>query len=53
LKELQFNKEALRRAIARDVEVAWVSLNLATQQKLNESDRFEAAQKTLETFQEQ
>ncbi len=53
LKEAEFNKEALKRTIERDVEVAWISLNLATQQKKNEMDRFEATKQTLETFREQ
>jgi adhesin transport system outer membrane protein len=52
-KELEMNKEALKRTIERDVEVAWVSLNLVQQQKKNELDRLTAAKKTYEVFQEQ
>lgn len=53
VKESEFNKDAMKRAIQRDVEVSWVSLSLARQQKLNEQDRLQAAQKTLETYEEQ
>jgi len=45
--------EALKRLIERDVEVAWVSYNLARARKNNEIERLEAAEKTLETYQEQ
>jgi len=52
-RELKMNKEALQRTIERDVEVAWISLNLVQQQKTNQEDRLSAAKKTYKTFEEQ
>jgi len=45
--------EVLRRVIERDVNVAWASYHLAKNRKTNEIERLQAADKTLETYQEQ
>jgi len=51
--EMDMNKETVIRTVKRDVEVAWVSLNLSKKQKTHEAERLNAAQKTHETFVEQ
>lgn len=52
-REAEYNFEATQRTIERDITVAWARMDLASKQKMTQLKRFEAAQQTVETYEEQ